>query len=138
MRGSHPHPVCLREPIDDRSRCDTATPSSPATAPAPAGKPGVRALDPHDAAGAQWPAAPVRVDGEVVVSLLGIKLASVRLDLTIAAIRRFVDVVTARHGPADDELDSMNRRDLYELVRDADIDGRSRMSKHELIEALRE
>jgi hypothetical protein len=36
------------------------------------------------------------------------------------------------------ELDSLSKDELYELAREADISGRSDMSKEELVEALRQ
>jgi hypothetical protein len=42
-----------------------------------------------------------------------------------------------RHGSAGHALEDRNRQQLYELARERDIAGRSRMGKGDLIEAIR-
>jgi hypothetical protein len=42
-----------------------------------------------------------------------------------------------RSGGGNGELESLSKEELYELARDADISGRSDMSKQELVKALR-
>jgi len=41
-------------------------------------------------------------------------------------------------GPPDDDLGEMTHDELYSLAQDADVDGRSEMTKDELRAALRE
>ena len=87
--------------------------------------------------GERWPINPIRVQGNLRVKLLGLPLARIDLDLTIAAIDRFVDFVrTHVTTRSDHDLESLTRQELYELARDADIAGRSRMDRDELIDAL--
>jgi hypothetical protein len=43
----------------------------------------------------------------------------------------------ARHGQAGHALEDRNRTQLYELARERNIPGRSKMGKWDLIEALR-
>ena len=42
-----------------------------------------------------------------------------------------------RAGNGNGELDSLSKEELYELAKDADIPGRSDMSKQDLVKALR-
>jgi DNA end-binding protein Ku len=42
-----------------------------------------------------------------------------------------------RRAAARDDLDGLSREELYERAQDAGVEGRSQMSKKELIEALR-
>ena len=42
-----------------------------------------------------------------------------------------------RGGNGNGELDSLSKEELYELAKDADIPGRSDMSKQDLVKALR-
>jgi DNA end-binding protein Ku len=58
------------------------------------------------------------------------------------ALRRSVEASKggrrpSRNGSRRDELDELSKSELDKRARDADIDGRSKMSKEELIEALR-
>ena len=57
----------------------------------------------------------------------------------MAALRASID---ARKGAGngrrgDRRLDDLSREELYERAKDADIPGRSQMSKEELVDALR-
>lgn len=81
-----------------------------------------------------WPPNPVRVDGVLNVSLLGLEFAQVRLDLTIRAASWIIGRVEAAHG--DVALAELSRNERLTLAADVDLVGRSRMTKSELISSL--
>lgn len=87
----------------------------------------------------RWPINPIRVKGHLDVELLGLRLARVRLDLVIAAVDRFldfIDMASGRDGDDPPSLAELSRSELYRLARDADVEGRSGMTRAELIDAL--
>ena len=61
----------------------------------------------------------------------------------MAALRASLEASQRRPGRSSSkrngngELDSLSKEELYELAREADISGRSDMSKQELVKALR-
>jgi len=48
------------------------------------------------------------------------------------------DLVREEDGPPDDAVEELTYDQLYELAKERDVDGRSEMSKDDLIAALRE
>jgi DNA end-binding protein Ku len=58
----------------------------------------------------------------------------------MSALRASLEATRGRRGRSgggNGELESLSKEELYELARDADISGRSDMSKQELVKALR-
>jgi DNA end-binding protein Ku len=58
----------------------------------------------------------------------------------MSALRASLEASQRRRGSASNgngELDALSKDDLYELAREADVSGRSDMSKEELVKALR-
>lgn len=79
---------------------------------------------------------PIRVTGALRVSLLGLSIARIDLDLTIATVDRFVGFVRRRFAPDPPDLSALTRDELYDRARRADVRGRSQMTKEELLSAL--
>lgn len=82
------------------------------------------------------PSNPIRVRGRLKVSLFGLSIARIDLDLAVAAVERFVDYISAKTAHRPGELEALSRDELYELARDADVRGRSRMTRDELVQVL--
>lgn len=91
---------------------------------------------PPDRATEPLPRNPIRIEGVLDVRLLGLRLARINLDLTVAAVDRFLDFVKVTEERDQGDLSQLPRRELYELARQEGVEGRSAMTKRELIRAL--
>jgi DNA end-binding protein Ku len=58
------------------------------------------------------------------------------LERTLENVRRGQDVRRPAAGDGREELEELSREELYERAQEADVPGRSKMSREELVDAL--